>query len=37
MDVDKRPAWKKVCWFVLLWIAGVAAVAIVGAVIKLML
>jgi hypothetical protein len=37
MGDDKRPAWKKVGWFVLLWLAGVAAVAVVGALIKLML
>lgn len=37
MDNEKRPAWKKVGWFVLLWLAGVAAVTVVGALIKLLL
>jgi len=32
---DPPPAWKKIAWFIGLWLAGVAAVAAVGGLIKL--
>jgi len=32
---DQSPGWKKVAWFVILWLAGVAAVTVVGGLIKL--
>jgi len=31
------PIWKRIAWFAALWIAGVAAVAVVGVLIKLAL
>jgi len=37
---DQKPTpswWSRLLWFVLLWVIGVAAVAIVGGLIKLML
>jgi hypothetical protein len=32
-----QPVWKRLAWFAVLWLAGVAAVAIVGGLIKLAL
>jgi hypothetical protein len=32
-----HPVWKRLAWFAALWLAGVAAVAIVGGLIKLVL
>lgn len=29
-----EPVWKRLAWFATLWIAGVAAVAVVGGIIK---
>ncbi|MFO0994515.1 MAG: DUF2474 family protein [Hyphomicrobiales bacterium] len=32
-----QPLWKRLAWFAGLWLAGVAAVAVVGGLIKLAL
>ena len=32
-----RALWKRLAWFAALWIAGVATVAVVGGLIKLVL
>jgi hypothetical protein len=33
----RQPVWKRLAWFAALWLAGVAAVAVAGALIKLAL
>ncbi|PQA89531.1 DUF2474 family protein [Hyphococcus luteus] len=32
---DDSPLWKKLGWFVLLWIAGVSAVMLIASILKL--
>lgn len=31
---NENPLWKKLGWFILLWIAGVGAVTLVGFILK---
>ena len=37
LPASSLPLWRRLAWFAALWLGGVAAVALVGLVIKLML
>lgn len=36
-EVPQRPLWQRLLWFVALWAGGVAAVGVVGLLIRLVL